>query len=254
MPSDLNLIKKTRMHTRARPRTRSQKQAADGNQATRPVSRERERGRGPARHGRRDQEGEGSETKKGEAGQGRQRSEEIRRERGKRERWEQALSWCSFSWGPVCVVEWRPFYTACKPALLWGWTVRTGEIRGEEKRIIEKQQVRSKEEPVAARLCTLLPLQQLVPSAAGQARQGISLMLMEPEESSHVWGPLGCLSRHTPTRLEVVSRSKAAWNPSQQELRCLGNTCNNNRVLLLLEASNQISHSGVLELQNKWLD
>lgn len=58
------------MHTRAHPRTRSQKQAADGNQATRPVSRERERGRGPARHGRRDQEGEGSETKKGEAGQG----------------------------------------------------------------------------------------------------------------------------------------------------------------------------------------
>lgn len=68
--------------------TQKTTQAADGNQATRPVSRESELGRGTETHRRREimREQDKKKQRQKKWGGGRQRSEEIRRKKGKREK------------------------------------------------------------------------------------------------------------------------------------------------------------------------
>lgn len=98
MPSDLNLIKKAHVHPRAhtyvhaltKKKNKKKKKREKKNRqqmATRPLDLSPERA-------------SWGETKKRQRRKrwrgGRQRSKEIRGEKGKRERWERVLSWCDF--------------------------------------------------------------------------------------------------------------------------------------------------------------
>lgn len=126
---------RARTYAHALTKTKQKKKAADGNQATRPVSRESEPGRGTERCRQREimREREKKRQRKKRWGWGRQRSKEIRGDKGKRETWEWVLGWCDF-WG-TCLGGAEIIYTACKSVLLWGWRARLREIKEEEKSI-----------------------------------------------------------------------------------------------------------------------